>query len=190
MTQPPNDIQHADARFIIYNYIRSRESDPQKLLDRAALLRDKLADDDFEAEVNDHNADYVERFAASQITVVLPKAEISARKDIPPITIHGLSVRFGHHLFLSRTTTTNKQRIGAMALRYAKGETLGIDVAEWQAAGMFGFLRMAYEGEAAEPERKLCVVLDAYAGKTHVAPGNAVYRFNEMKAACADIAER
>jgi hypothetical protein len=32
--------------------------------------------------------------------------------------------------------------------------------------------------------------LDAYAGKTHVAPGNAVYRFNEMKAACADIAER
>ena len=75
-----------------------------------------------------------------------------------PLDINGLSVRFGHHLFLRRTTTTNKQRIGAVMLRYAKGETLGVDVAEWQAAGMFGFLRMAYEAEAAEPERKLCVV--------------------------------
>jgi hypothetical protein len=182
-------IQHTEARTIIYNYIRSGEADPQKLLDRAAFVREKLADDDFESETNDHNADYIERFAASQITVVLPRAEISPRRDITPIDINGLSVRFGHHLFLHRTTTTNKQRIGAV-LRYAKGEILAIDVAEWQAAGMFGFLRMVYEAEAAEPERKLCIVLDAYAGKTHLAPGNSVYRFNEMKAACADIAER
>jgi hypothetical protein len=183
-------IQHTEARTVIYNYINSGGSDPQKLLDRATFVREKLADDDFESEVNDHNADYIERFAASQITVVLPKAEISPRQDMAPIDINGLSVRFGHHLFLRRTTTTNKQRIGAVMLRYAKGETLDVDVAEWQTAGMFGFLRMVYEAEAAEPERKLCVVLDAYAGKTHLAPSNAVYRFNEMKAACADIAER
>ncbi|HTW50905.1 MAG TPA: hypothetical protein VME45_03315 [Stellaceae bacterium] len=176
-------IQHTEARAVIYNYIRIGDSDPQKLLDRAALVREKLADDDFESEVNDHNADYIESFAGSYIIGVLPKAEISARQDIAPININGMSVRFGHHLLLRRTTTTNKQRIGAIMLRYAKGETLGINVGEWQAASMFGFLRMVYEAEAAEPERKLCVVLDAYAGKTHLAPGNAVYRFNEMRAA-------
>ena len=109
-------IQHTEARTVVYNYIQSEESNPQKLLDRAAFVREKLADDDFESEVNDHNADYIARFAESQITVVLPKAEISRMRDIPPIDINGLSVRFGHHLFLSRTTTTNKQRIGAMML--------------------------------------------------------------------------
>ncbi len=96
----------------------------------------------------------------------------------------------GYHIFLRRTTTTNKQRIGAMALRYAKGTALATDVAEWQAAGIFGFLRMAYIEEIEDAELKLCLVLDAYSGKAYSAPNNAVYRFNEMKAACADIAER
>jgi hypothetical protein len=131
-------IQHTEARTVVYNYIQSGEADPQKLLARAASVREKLADDDFESEVNNHNADYIARFATSQMTVVVPKAEISPRRDLAPLDINGLSVRFGHNLFLSRTTTTNKQRIGAMMLRYAKGETLGVDVAEWQAAGMFG----------------------------------------------------
>jgi hypothetical protein len=32
--------------------------------------------------------------------------------------------------------------------------------------------------------------LDAYMGKCHEAPGNAIYLFKEMKAACASISER
>jgi hypothetical protein len=77
-----------------------------------------------------------------------------------------------------------------MTLRYAKGEELDASTAEWQTPGLFDFLKMIYPLEEAEAERKLCVVVDAYTGKIHTAPGNAVYRFNEMKAACADIAER
>jgi hypothetical protein len=48
-------------------------------------------------------------------------------------------------------------------------------------------LDVAKNGEA---ERALCITLDAYTGKCHAAPTNAVYLFNEMKAACTTLADR
>jgi hypothetical protein len=142
-------IQHTEARTTIYNYIRSGESYPQKLLTRAQFIRNKLADDDFEAEVNEHNADYVQRFFDTCKNVILPKADLFPREDFGPFDVNGIAIRLGHHLFLRRMTTTNKQRIGAVSLRYAKGTALPVDVAEWHAAGIFGFLRMAYGGSGA-----------------------------------------
>jgi hypothetical protein len=183
-------VQHTEARTVIYSYILSGADDPQILLDRAQSIRDKLVDDLFDAEVNDHNADYVERFYSVYDEVKLLKADISPRRQIQEIDVNGVSLRFGHHLFLRRTTKTNKQRIGAIMLRYAKGEVLSPKIANWQTSGIFGFLRSIQEGDTAEAERNLCLVLDAYTGMIHSAPGNAIYRFNEMKAACADIAER
>jgi hypothetical protein len=51
---------------------------------------------------------------------------------------------------------------------------------------------VAYRDMAAgaEPELKLCVTVDAYAGAYHAAPTTAVSRFNNAEAACATIAER
>jgi len=43
--------------------------------------------------------------------------------------------------------------------------------------------------EAAEPEHKLCVTIDAYTGVAHAAPTDAVRRFQNMRAACETIAE-
>ncbi|HZE53404.1 MAG TPA: hypothetical protein VE111_09075 [Bradyrhizobium sp.] len=58
------------------------------------------------------------------------------------------------------------------------------------AAGIYGYFRTLEEAEEMEAERALCITLDAFAGKCHEAPSNAVYLFNEMKAACATINER
>ena len=40
------------------------------------------------------------------------------------------------------------------------------------------------------PEKKLCVTVDAFAGKSYPAPGDAASRFKNMQAACESIAER
>ena len=55
---------------------------------------------------------------------------------------------------------------------------------------MFGFFTKNAFIEEAKPERKLCQVLCAVSGKTHVAPSKAIYKFNEMRAVCFDIAEK
>jgi hypothetical protein len=61
-------IQHTEARTVVYNYIRNGDSDPQKLLDRAAAIRGKLADDDFAVyrfnEMKAACADIAERWPA------------------------------------------------------------------------------------------------------------------------------
>jgi hypothetical protein len=91
---------------------------------------------------------------------------------------------------LRRVTKTNKVKCGALMLRYAKGKPLGTDVAAWQSAAIFGYMRKLDEAAMTEAERALCITLDAYAGACHDAPTNAVYLFKEMTAACASISKR
>jgi hypothetical protein len=117
-------------------------------------------------------------------------AELLPIKDFSPLKMGGVRVTLRPHLLLRRLTRTNKIRMGALMLRYAKGKPLPETVAGWQSAAIFGFLRTIEEGEAAEAERALCITLCAYKGVAYEAPTNSVYMFNEMKAACAAIAER
>jgi len=51
---------------------------PAKLIEEAQGLRDMVADDDFDREVLDNNADYVERFAEVVPTLILPAADLIA----------------------------------------------------------------------------------------------------------------
>lgn len=184
-------VQHKEARIVITNYLRDGHDNHLLLVTKANELRHKLADDDFELEVNGHNADYVERFSAVVDNVQLPVANLQPPHEFDPIDMNGVSLSFRPQILLSRLTQrTNKLKIGALMLRYAKGKSLVAKVANWQAAGIFGFLRTIKQGEAAEAEHELCLVLDAYTGEIYPAPGNSVYLFKEMKAACADIAER
>jgi len=90
---------------------------------------------------------------------------------------------------LRRTTKSNKVRIGAASLRYAKGKPLPPDVAAWQSAFLVGYIGQDASQDNAEPEGKLCLTIDAYSGVCHSAPTDAVRRFQNMKAACATIAE-
>ena len=184
-------VQHREARVILSNYLRNKLDEPPSLVLKASQIRHKLTENEFEAEVNGHNADYVERFSQVANKVQLPAAELKPTREFSPLDMNGLSLNFSPQILLARLTQrTNKLIIGALMLRYAKGKPLSDKVGNWQAAGIFGFLRTIQEAEAAEAERELCLVLDAYTGEIHPAPGNAVYLFKEMKAACADIAER
>ena len=181
--------QHNEAKQSVSRFIRTSESDTSRLLQEADRLRTRLADTDFDRDLYDHNADYIERFAHKALHIKLPDAERLAPGTVSPFVAHDVKINTDIQFRFRRVTKTNKVRVGAGVLRYAKGEAVDPEVALWQSAFLFGYLGRTSE-EMAEPERNLCLTVDAYAGIVHVAPTDAVRRFGNMLSACATIAER
>lgn len=185
-------IQHNDAKAACSNHIR-KGGLIAGLQEKADAIRHKLADSDFDTSVNEHNADYIERFIAVHDVVKLPSAigEIEKGMDFQRIKINGVRISMRANLLFQRTTKTNKVKAGALMLRYAKGKPLPAMVGANQSAAIFGFLRTTDELAAGvEPERALCLTLDVFTGSIYPAPSGSVDIWNDMKAACATIAER
>lgn len=166
------------------------EGDLQTLTERAQTLRDRLTDSDFEKDLLDHNADYIDSFVAAHANLDMPLADVIAPGKAAAIILEGVRVTAEIHFRLRRLTKSNKIRVGAGMLRYAKGRPLPAANAEWQCALLLGYLKEIGIDDGAEPEGKLCITLDAYSGQCHAAPTNSIKRFNDIKAACASIAER
>lgn len=183
-------VQHSEARNIIGTFLRDGKDDQNELVERARRLRDRMASDDFEREVLDHNADYVERFAKVAPGLALPAAEMLPPGACPPLSLKGTIVTVDISFRMRRLTRTNKARVGAGSLRYAKGKALSPEVAAWQSAFLMGYLGQEVLDDGTSPEHMLCLTVDAYAGVCHPAPTDAVRRFKNMEAACASIAER
>jgi hypothetical protein len=183
-------IQHTDAQIAISKFMRSNSLGVDWLMNEADALRNRLADDDFDRHLFDSNADYIARFASVWADVALPSAEILPPGKAGAIVLHGVRVTVGLHIRLRRTTRTNKVREGAAMLRYAKGKQVSSDAAAWQAAFLLGYLQDTSVDQDVQPEGKLCLVIDAYAGACHAAPTNSVRRYQNMQAACASIAEQ
>ena len=183
-------IQHDEAKLAVTEFITAGAEDPNYLISKPDYIRGKLADTDFESELNEHNADYLARFASVCEGLVLPKAEVLPGKEYRPLMINGVRVTCSAPLRLQRTTKTNKVRTGAVMYRYTRGKALPDRTGCLQSAAIMGFLSEVEKDADSEPERALCLTVDAYAGKAHAAPGDAVSVFNNIKAACATIAER
>jgi hypothetical protein len=183
-------LQHKEATAAISNALQSGDVDLKDLKSKADFIRNKLADDEFEALTNEANADYVEKFSEVYATIKLPNAEILPGKRFQPFKIHGVKISFSPHLLLRRMDKSNKQRSGAFMLRYAKGKALQPAAGEFQSAAAFGILKDIYPEEGLEADKSICVTLDAFTGKLHPAPGAAASMFANMKAACQTIAER
>lgn len=183
-------LQHREAKVVIANTIRSGADTAAELKAKADFIRGKLTDDDFEETTNEANADYVKRFSEVMHTVKMPTAELLPGKTYPAQNINGLKVSFAPDLLLRRQTKTNKLQRGALILRYAKGKALSQEVAEYQSAAILGLLQLLPDEEQAEPEKAICLTLDAYGGDIYPAPGAAKTLWENTKAACASIAER
>ena len=67
-------VQHDEARTIVAKFMRGGEADLGWLTGEAQRLRDRLADTDFDRDLFDHNADYIDRFATVWPKLDLPKA--------------------------------------------------------------------------------------------------------------------
>lgn len=183
-------VQHDEAKVFISKFIRERNPDIGPLTEEARRLRQRMADSDFDRDLFDHNADYIDRFAKVYPSLNLPEADLLAPGKAPAIALNGVKVTAEIQFRIRRLTKTNKVRLGAAMLRYAKGKPLPASVGEWQSAFVFGYLRLTDTEEGAEPEHDLCLTIDAYSGAIHPAPTNSTRRFQHMEAACATIAER
>lgn len=183
-------LQHKVATVTISNSLQSGPPDPKALKEKANFIRNKMAADDFEALTNEANADYIQKFAEVSASLKLPSAEILPGNSFPPIKVNGVKVKFSPQLLLQRIDKTNKPRRGAFMLRYAKGQPLNPDVGGYQSAAAFGLLKEYLAEEGTEPDKGICVTLDAFAGLLYPAPGKSISMFADMKAACATIAER
>ena len=67
-------LQHDEAKLSIGKYFRSG-ADATSLRDDARRLRDRIADSDFDRDLFDHNADYIERYADVRAGFALPNAQ-------------------------------------------------------------------------------------------------------------------
>lgn len=181
-------LQHKDARAIISSWLRDGHGDTSTLAAAAERMRARLATTDFESQQNEHNADYIETFMSAFPLMDIPACEMSDPTGKSRINLGGTDVVYNPDIVVKRVTVRNTRKIGGVFLRYAKRKELPEEAAQFQSSFTFGFLKgNPFEPEA-EPEKKLCITIDGYSGRTTEAPGNAVYLFNEMEAACTDIA--
>jgi hypothetical protein len=183
-------VQHNEAKAAVAKFLRDGLVETALLNGFALQLRERLADNDFDRDLYDHNADYVDRFAEVFPSLEMPVADLLAPGKVVALELNGTKVTADLSLRLRRLTKTNKVRVGAAMLRYAKGKVLPPAVAEWQSAFIHGYLNAIGLEPATEPELKLCLTVDAYSGKAHPAPTDSVQRFKHMQAACKTIAER
>jgi hypothetical protein len=183
-------VQHDEAKQTLSKFFRAENPEITSLNAAAEKLRQRMADSDFERDVLDHNADYLDRAAKVVPLMQLPDAEFLPAGASPNIEIAGVKVRPDIQFRVRRVTKTNKVRIGAATFRYAKSKALKSEVGVWQSAFLLGYLGLVDWEDGAEPEGKLCVTIDAYSGACYSAPSDSVSRFKNMGAACASIAER
>lgn len=181
--------QHNLAKQCLSKFFRGGGSDASALLEEAERLRGILVDSEFERDLNDHNADYISRFAEVHAQIVMPSADVLPQGPAVTHMANGVKVNADLQFRLRRLTRSNKVKIGAGVFRYAKGKPVDETAVAWHAAFVYGVLG-ATATAPDEPEEKLCLVIDAYAGRSHPAPTDSTRRFGNMLAACATIAER
>lgn len=183
-------FQHQIARKTISDHLIDGNPLPGDLASKGEDVRNRLADEDFYKQLYGYNADFIEAFAGVGGMFNFVSFELMVPQNIGTPEYNGTKVKFTPSLLTYRRTKVNTQKIGGIMFRYAKGSPVAKEVAEWQAAFMYGYFAESPFIEEAKPENKLCQVLCAVAGATYQAPSNSTYKFNEMKAVCSDIAEK
>lgn len=185
-------VQHQAAKESIADSL-SRPDFDQSLLDaKIDALRSGLQASDFDNEVAEHNADYIERFLETRPELPARASEVGKAGKMTPLDVDGFSLSFNPDLVLRRINRRNTPKMGVVFFRYGKNKPISDEVGCWQSAISFGYLDTKLKQGLSEidPEKELCATLDMWSGKCHPAPGNSIYRFNEIKAACAGIVER
>jgi hypothetical protein len=185
-------VQHHVARESIADSLSSGDFGARMLEARVEILRNGLHGSDFDNEVAEHNADYIERFLAMNPQLPPRAKEVTKAGKMPPLDLDGFTLAFNPDLILKRINQRNVPKVGVAFFRYGKNKPISDEVGCWQGAISFGYLDTKLKQGVIEtdPEKELCVTLDVWSGKSHPAPGNAIYRFNEVRAACAGIVER
>lgn len=184
-------IQHKDAQESISRHLSSACS-YEDVVTRIETLRSGLQATPFDVEVAENNADYLEQYLQTAPALPAQIAETTVAGKLPPLQLEGFTLSCSPHLLFKRVNRRNVPKVGLGFLRYAKGKALAPDVADWQGAIILGYLQKKLEQGVThtDPDRQMCLTIDVWTGAVRCAPTNAVYRFNEVMARCAGIAQQ
>lgn len=185
-------IQHDAARESIVGHLSSGAGSTDAIHLRIATLKSGLQGSPFEVEKAENNADYLERYLEMAPPLPPRAQQVTAGEKMPQLEIEGFALRCSPEFIFRRVTRTNVPKMGLGFLRYSKGKGLPVETACWQGAIAVGYLTTKLQqglGEV-DADREITAVIDVWTGQCHVAPSNSTYRFNEVKAACAGIAQR
>ena len=159
-------VQHKEATVTIANAIRTGALSPAELQGKADFIRSKLATDDFESLTNEINADYIQSFSSVISNITLPDVDILPGITFSKSKINDVKIKFSPHLILRRIDKTNKQRRGALMLRYAKGKHLSPIVGAFQSAAAFGILRGYAIDDGTTADKSICLTSRCVRGGT------------------------
>ncbi|SEM52855.1 hypothetical protein SAMN05192583_0523 [Sphingomonas gellani] len=185
-------IQHDAARESITTHLSSGAGATDDIKQRIEILKSGLQGSQFEIDKAENNADYLERYLETLPPIPAKAHEVLIGNRMPPLHVEGFAIRCAPDLVFKRVNQRNVAKMGMGFLRYSKGKALPPETACWQGAIAVGYLTTKLQQGLAEidPDRDLTAVIDVWAGQCYTAPSNSVYRFKEVKAACAGIAQR
>jgi hypothetical protein len=184
--------QHSHAKAAIVNWLAEKRP-LDDLRETVARMRDSHfgPDEEFASETNQHNCDYIDSFIEVADSIEWPDAEFLPQPAPAKVVVNGTTIRFTPQMLVMRVTRANTTKIGALFLRYGKGQALPESAGIHQSAFTYGYLRENPFEPDAKPEHALCITLDCVTGRAYQAPSDsAVYLYKEMGAECASIAER
>ena len=183
-------VQHKEATLAISGAIQKGALDEQALKDKARFIRNKLADDDFEALTNEVNADYVEKFSEVVASIKLPDADVLPGK----VFHHSKSMVSGcvsRPISCCVGSTKPTSSVGELSCFDTRKEKRSQQLsADFSRRRHSDFLKEYAPEEGSDVDKTICVTLNAFTGELYPAPGSSLSMFANMKAACMTIAER
>lgn len=85
-------LQHTEARATIAAWLRNGEGDTGVLKERADWFRSRMTTSDFEAQQNQHNADYVDTFSEVCAKLAIPPCEMQAAPGKQTVNLNGTNI--------------------------------------------------------------------------------------------------
>jgi len=180
-------IQHREAKKIIAESMTNGKLDIVTLKHKLEIFEGRITDTQFEEDVKQHNIDYVNNVLRMGFSG-LSGSDFQRTTKSRKLDFNGTEISFFPEMLVTRTNARNNRKIGALNFRYSKSAKLPDETAMYQSALMFGALKVDPFEPEASPEHALCQTLDGFNGKVYCAPTNAIYLYNEMKAACGSVA--
>lgn len=182
-------VNHKEARQEISKFLTTVPHDTATLSEKAQTIRDRLSVDDFQRSVFDMNADFLDQFVEVYPDFDLPNGDIIPLPLTQSMNLNGVEISRDFLAVTRRVMKSNRQRSGAIALRYSKGKSVKARAAQWQSVIMYGYLDISPLDPATTPESALCLTYDAFDGSTYDAGTKSVSEFNQVVDACQTIAD-
>ncbi len=178
-----------EAQFNIGAFLQGRIN-RNELENLASDLNNRICSSAFDFELTRLNADCINRFLSLIDRNKLPRRSSVTCVDSEPIYVAGVKISPDIPVRFQVKLKSCASETGGIAFHFTPGKPVISKIANWQAAFVYGYIRQTRQEDWIEVDRDQCLVVDIATGRITSALSNAESRFNKLKKACTEIAER